>query len=521
MTFLRTKPSLTYSGLTVVLSNPSRFDKVRLLTSGGGHVLNDFCLRPELNVMQCDIRVADDPAPLLPGTRCVVVLGEYAMHKLLPATRQNTLNEMRGSFQTYQGLPAIPSFYPQDAADPKNFEKEFNAEHMTFAEEDSGEGDEEDDGKTHGRTDRKNYAFWMRADLRKAKYILKNGLPPVEPEPQYVNSPSSQQLIDVLSTTKDCFMDFDIETDYEEQNLQCFSFTFDGKVVYNVPILDYNYQPAYSHLPQIFRALAKSFKRNVLVAHNGACFDFIVLPGKYRIPIYEVYDTMCAMHRCFPTIEKSLGHCTSYWTWQQFHKDEDSRGYRTPEQMKQRMAYCGKDVFTMHLIRKAIAAYAKTIPGLEDSINTVMKQIVPYITTTLQGIRYDETLRQSMRAENDRLMEQYLRMIKILIGETGLVEVQSCLKGKAKAFPGSNKQCVQYFHNILGYPIVHRSKPDKHGVRNPSLAKQAMYKLRLKHNNPVIDLCNLYRGVKLETTTPLGFYPWKNDKGEVNREVLL
>jgi len=810
MTYLRTKPSLTYSGLTVVLSNPSRFDKVRLLTAGGGHVLNDFCLRPELNVMQCDVRVADDPSPLLPNTKCLIVLGEYAMHKLLPATRQNTLNEMRGSLQQYQGLPAIPSFYPQDAADPKNFEKDYNEAHMVFADEDEGSENDEEDGKTHGRTDRKNYAFWMRADIKKAKWILKNGLPPIEPEPQYVNNPSSQDLIEVLSTTKDCFMDFDIETDYEEQNLQCFSFTFDGRVVYNVPVLDYNYKPAYGALPQILRALSCAIKNNTLVAHNGACFDFLVLPYKYRIPVYNVFDTMCAMHRCFPTVEKSLGHCftgeslvdtlcgkvaikdlvgkkdftvwswkngnpfpakvnnvfktkektsivrvhlwrktnngegfnyektyidctpehlflvddkwvkaedlsngvkltrlrihygkeykqydrivyknsngedvrervhkyvfeclfwktnkyvhhvdedkhnnepnnlkeltekehntlhmsllhkkkditscvvgtfkngitgqwdilkketleklynsgmsqaeiakiynttqasirlllkkheikirsqkegqrlfyaknknctvlgveylkdlqdvycmevedthcfsvnnvivhncTSYWTWQQFHKDEDSRGYRTPEQMKQRMAYCGKDVFTMHLIRKAIMAYAKTVPGLEHSIATVMKQIVPYIATTLQGIGYDETLRQSMRAENDALMEQYLRMIRILIGETGLLEVQSCLKGKAKAFPGSNKQCVQYFHNILGYPIVHRSKPDKNGVRNPSLAKQAMFKLRLKHNNPVIDICNLYRGVKLETTTPLGFYPWKDDNNKI------
>jgi hypothetical protein len=116
-------------------------------------------------------------------------------------------------------------------------------------------------------------------------------------------------------------------------------------------------------------------------------------------------------------------------------------------------------------------------------------------------------------------MEQYMRMIKILIGPVGMQEVQSCIKGKPGAFPASNKQCVNYFHNILGYPVVHRSKPDKEGQRNPSLAKQAMFKLRLIRDNPVIDLINLYRGVKLETSTPLGFIPWKDGDGKiVNRD---
>lgn len=513
---LRSKPTLTYSGLTIVLSNPSRFDKARLLSGGGGHVLNDFCLRPELNVMQCDIRVADDPSPWLPNTKCILLLGEYALHKFLPRTRLNSLNEMRGTLYSVDGIPAIGSFYPQDAADPKNFEAQFNKDHKVFeAEDESGDDDEKDDGKTHGNTKRKNYAFWLRADIRKCKHVLKFGVPKLEPEPEYVNYPSSQDLVHVLTTNKDGVMDFDIETDYEEQNLQCFSFTFDGRTVFNVPVLDYNYTPAYGNLHHIIRALCVAIKSNTLVAHNGATFDFIVLGYKYRIPVYSVYDTLAAMHRCFPTVEKSLGHCVSYWTWQPFHKDEDSRGYRTKEQMLDRMKYCGKDVFTMRLVREGITKYAKTIPGLEHSIQTVMDSIVPYVTTTLQGILVNEELRQKMRYENDRLMEQYIRMIKILVGEEGLKEVQSCVKGKASALPGSNKQCVNYFHNILGYPVVHRSKPDQHGVRNPSLAKQAMFKLRLKHENPVIDICNLYRGVKLETTVPLGFIPWKDDNNKI------
>ena len=77
----------------------------------------------------------------------------------------------------------------------------------------------------------------------------------------------------------------DIETDYEEQNLQCFAFSFDGITIYSVPILDFNYRWAYSSAHLILRALAVAIRDNILVAHNGASFDFFVLAFKYKIVI--------------------------------------------------------------------------------------------------------------------------------------------------------------------------------------------------------------------------------------------
>ena len=104
---LRTKPKFKYCGLTLILSNPSRFDRTNLLTASGGHAFNE-CLRPDFNTMHCDVRVVEDKSPLLEGTKCVMVLGEYAMLWCLPDTKGNTLNELRGSVLQYQGLPCIP-----------------------------------------------------------------------------------------------------------------------------------------------------------------------------------------------------------------------------------------------------------------------------------------------------------------------------------------------------------------------------------------------------------------------------
>lgn len=76
--------------------------------------------------------------------------------------------------------------------------------------------------------------------------------------------------------------------------------------------------------------------------------------------------------------------------------------------------------------------------------------------------------------------------------------------------PGSNKQCCTYFHDMLGYPVISRGKETKKGTRNASLAKQNMYKLRLRFDNPVIDFCLAYRELAKESGS-LKFNPWIDD----------
>lgn len=516
---LRNSPRLRYSGLTVVLSNQSRFDKVSLLTSTGGVLFNSL-LNPEYNQMQADIRVMEDRSPLIEGTKCILTLGEFAMKDWIPETRNNSLNEMRGSPCYVNNIPAMASFYPQDACDIKNYEGENNILSKEYTGEDEAESENssEDDAKQFSNTRQSNYAFWLRCDVAKCKKLLRQTNPrwDIEDQPIYKIYPSSDEVIQTLTQTKEHYFYFDIETDYEEQNLLCFSFAFwkDGDrniTILSVPILNHNYQWAYSALVFIIKALVIAIRDNILVSHNGAGFDFLVLGMKYHIPIYRVYDTMLAQHRIFPSIEKSLGHCTSYWTMQRFHKDQDSYAYVTQQHMMDKLKYCGKDVFTMFLIHQAQMKFAKTIPGLESSIALVNRSIRPYLICTLNGIRYDQEKLNAICKENDLLMEQYLRIINMLIGEVGLVECKKAIKsGKAKAFPSSNKQVCNYFHDQLGYPVVFRSK--KTGF--PSLGKQILYKLALKHpDNPVVLFTNLYRKVQKEYSS-LRFIPFKDDAGK-------
>jgi hypothetical protein len=510
---LRNKPKVQYCGLTVIMSNPSRFDKVSLLTSGGGDLFNNYCLRPDYNQMQCDIRLTDDKSPFLEGTKAVLVLGERAMHEWLPMTRNNTLNELRGGLYHIGNIPVICSFLPQDATDAMNWESRFNSLAGDYSGDEDEGGSEEDkdegDVKSAGKTSRKNYAFWIHMDTKKVKKLLK-GFVPVKKQPNIIIQPSSKDVIDALQLHKDKPFFFDIETNYERQDMLCFAFSWDANTVWSVPTIDYNYQWAYPDLPNIIRHLALCISRNIVVAHNGSNFDGLVMGLKYRIPIVRMYDTMLALHRCYPSVEKSLMHGISLMTWENFHKDMDSHCYRTSKNMYDKLHYCGRDVYGMVLLYNAIQEFAAKIPGLADSIASVQRAIRPYLTTTMQGIRYDETKAAAIRKENDKLMMQYNRMINLLIGEQGMTMVRSAVKGKAKLMPGSNTQCSNYFHELLGYPVIARS-PD---TQKPMLGKKTLYRLQLKHPNPVIKFINMYRQTQKETSA-IAFRPFRDDANNI------
>jgi hypothetical protein len=514
---LRTKPKLKYCGLTVILSNPSRFDKVSLLCGSGGVLFNQL-LQPHYNVMQCDIRDLDCKDDFVEGTKCILLLGEKAMHTFLPESNGNTLNEMRGSPFYYSNIPTICSFLPQDAADIKNWEKDLNKQ--AAQEEDESEDDEGGDEKSLSKTKRANYAFFLGRDILKCKNQLmhadRGSKWPSDIPVNYHIFPPSQTIIDILTNTKGKYMGFDIETDYEEQNLLCFSFSFfDSSTqtveVYSVPTINNDYKPAYSAIPYIIKALSIAFQNNTVVAHNGSGFDFLVMCYKYSLPIRQIEDTMVMHHRCFPEIEQSLGHCVSLYTHQPFHKDSDSRAYFTHQHMMDKLKYCAKDVYTLVLIHKEITRYAKTIPGLTESIACANRSLYSYLVCSLTGIRYKEEKVKEMIEVNDKLMMQYLKMIEILIGPTSWLEIKKAVKGKAKAFAGSNTQCCKYFHDMLGY-VVLRTSPK---TGKPSLAKQLIFKLALKYpDNPVLRLVIMYRETQKETSS-LKFIPWKDDNNKI------
>lgn len=521
---LRHKPQYTYNGLTVILSNKSRLDETRLLNGNGGGFFEE-CIQPDFTRYHCDIRLKEDLSPFLPGTKCILLCGETAC-RLWTRNTELTIGAARGSVFYYDGrftgqdctIPMIPSFFPQDCVDIKNYEKEYNSQDDANISDDDGEDEDGNPKRRHGKTARRNYAFFFRKDIQKCKHILGKGIPKRLFEPIYQYHPQSDFIIDKLQTTKDTQLFLDLETYYPLPRIQCVGISFGTEPnIYVIPFYSHDCSWAYSCLPHVLRALAVGIANNITVAHNGANFDFPVLAWQYRIPIGKrVEDTMIMTHRCFPDVEKSLGHLTSLWTWEPFHKDEGEGGYNTPSQVYDKMVYCGKDIFTMKLAYFAMLEYAKTRPGLLESMRQGNASIRPYLTTMLQGFRFKEEILRETMAENDKLMTQYWRFIKYLVGEHNLPVIQ----GKSKMpMPSSNPQCTRYFHDLLGYPVVGRGKETKTGERNPSLGKKNLLKLRLKHENPVIDLCMAYREVQKESGS-LKFTPFNFNNKSIYQKPL-
>jgi hypothetical protein len=496
---MRHLPSKEYCGLTIVLSQPSRQDLTTLLSGYAGVFFNQDCLASLTSRWRCDIRTADTlGAGLLPNTKAILLLGERSLHEWADGYSEYSINELRGTpLRNKFGVPVICSYSPQDAIDPQDYESKFNSALTSKDEEREGGGEDEvNTKKRHGKTRRANFRFFLAKDVKKILYGMEDANRTKSHVYDIDIYPQLHAVLKVLEETKGSNFYLDIETD-SNQNMLCFGFSFEGDTpVYTVPVLRYDYALAYGDSTfRLFRALAKAIMNNTTVVHNSM-FDLYVLSTKYSLPFtWNIYDTMLSQHRCFPEAEKSLGHCLSIWPsiWEPFHKDEGIFEPQNLHQEKQLWSYNAKDVAAMKWIRAAQLSYADDIKGLRESIDQSNRSIYPFLLNTLLGMKFDESKRQKMIADNDKLMNGYQRALNYLVGP------------EMELLATSSKSCVRYFHDALNYPIVGRSKK----TEEPSLGEIELLKLKQKFPfNVAIDFCIKYRQRKKETGS-LGFTPWK------------
>jgi len=489
----RMNPTKEYRGITLVVSHPSRFDNQKQLLSGTAGKFVKSCLGNKFSLDHTEVRILGDTGIIRSGTKVIVALGEKAHNFYIKTSDTDyLLQEARGTPKVCKYITGMreitgiirsdttdiictSTFAYQDCFDQVDYEARFNP----YASHEASNKDEVGDEKRrHGKTQRKNYRFWFKSDMLRARKWATRGLLP-EVKTQFHLVPTLELVEQVLRQNEGRDLFLDIETMPPTLEMSCFGFGFDTKNVYVVPLVNFRYEGVYSPtaLNRILRALVFAMSRNQTVAHNGKSFDYLVLARKYHLPLgRKLYDTMLAHHRCFPFIERSLGHCGSYWTEETFHKDEGIFNPHNTKQQEQLWMYCAKDVRLMMLIKEGIDTYASIRPGVKASIEQVSKSIRPYIIVELTGIKVDEERMLKLKKDIDVRLNFYLRMLKELVG----YDIN----------PGSPPQLAKYFHDELCYPIVMKSK--KTGLA--SLAKDSMYKLKLAHDkNAVIDVCLAYR----------------------------
>ena len=377
-------PTIDYCGLTIILGKPSRFDTHKLLSGHAGYLFTKY-LHPAI-VESISLQVATEPVTILPNTKVVLLLGDEAVAKYYPIEdgKPTTLNDARGNpAMGKDGVIYICSYAPQDAADVKDYES---------PEGDDDDGEDLDDSssvKSHGVTKRRNWKWWLKADIKKAFYLAKHGMAPEE-DFNIKLYPEIDEVINTLLTTHGEYLYLDIET-AAQQTLTCVGFNFsDSKNVYVVPWKTYQNTLTYSDnlCRKFIQALAVAMGRNTVVCHNAA-FDLLVLAYKYKIPLpRKVEDTMLMWHRCYPEVEKSLGHLISYFLNRRYHKGEGIYSPHNATQELQLYTYNGKDIVTTRGIHIGLKAeLVKT--GAEKSADWANRMLRPYLTATLRGIKTD------------------------------------------------------------------------------------------------------------------------------------
>lgn len=453
---MRTPPSQPYSGLTIVIDKPSRFDTERLLTGQPEQWLSEV-LSP-ITLAACDVRDVSCNEPFLPGTTKVALLGAKAAEKY----SQNP--SLHGYPAHARGIPAVVGHYPQDCCDHRGIES---------SEDEDEEMTSDRETKDYAPTKRANFRFWTEWHLKKFLFSCSPRLKDIQPK----FFPHAKDIISTLHNIRNEDLYLDIETSRLHRCLTCigFSSTSLWPRVYCVPVYLSTGALAYQDFSGVYKAFASAFlsQGNTVVAHN-ASFDLLVLHAFYKFPLPSAtYDTLLANHRAFPEIEKSLGHAIAQWTWQPYHKDTNTEALNS-RQEQQLWLYNCKDVYTLKLIKDAQTAYAQGITGLNASIAQANSMICPYLRNSVTGMNIDRASVLEAATMLRKHTALYAKVCEILVGN--------------KFNPGSPKQCKEYFHDLLHYPVVERSS-----VGAPKLGRKQLYQLLVKYDNPLINAILFYR----------------------------
>jgi hypothetical protein len=488
-------PKLAYNGLTIILGESSRFDTDKLISGRVGDWF-DKILTP-FSRLNCDIRLAAEPSPLIDGTKLLLLLGQKALDRYI--TGYSLLTYRGSPIELPNGLLAIPTISPQDTFDRKNYENPEDEE------SDAEKGEEKDSQKTK----RKNFKFWFYSDIRKTIRTLESGTTKY-PRVEFKYSPQPQTLISKLEEWKEGFLCVDIETDpaqnvtvfsilFSESNVLDYSKTYE---VFVIPFKRYDNSVLYTALDycHIFRALTFAFRRNTVVGHNLS-FDLFVLLFKYFInPPVKIFDTMIAHHRCHPEIEKSLAHVISYYTDLVYHKDEGVFNPRNFDQEQKLWSYNGKDVWTTWLVFCAQQEEISKL-GTRSSVEQGCGTIRSILAMQYEGCYADKDKMCKIVDGSDAKFEQIKRLIKLFTGRN--------------INPRSVDNVSDYLYKTLKLPKLatkKKAKERKDGKDLGPTGEDVLLKLLLKTNLPSIRLILEGRKIAKQASSLREVRLWRGDR---------
>ena len=505
---LRTKPFTKYSGLTMILSHPGRFDTPQdgpqnLCSGPAGRLIEDALSPTPIGRFGVDFRTAFCQEPLLEGTKVVLLMGERAA--ALQGVPVEKFKAWRGAPIERNGLIYIPTFHPQDACDKyvayedatiRRFYKDAAGE--VKEEERKSDEDVEDEvsSKEYGKTARGNFYFWTKFDIRKSVRLLQTKLSVPTTKYHILYSPKDGTSI-LKSIPEGLPLYLDLETDPLSGRIICIGFSTSLSDTYSVAIQPRMYGSVEnpSEICEFLRQLVLLFDRCSQIIIHNAQFDLFILAWLYRLPIpkqAKIYDTMVSHHRLYGGVEKSLGHCISLYTDLPYHKDEAIFTPNNHAQLTQLLTYNAKDVFTMALVHLEQLHQASQIEGLLPSVKQANSILRPLLLKAIRGMRIDS-------ARLCSTIDDY-RARATIIEE----QIVPRLSGLAKLNVRSPIQVAKLLYDDWGL-----SKPIG---KNVSLTgKETIFKVAIKYPLPTLKAIVKAR-MDHHSASQLSFKLWREDR---------
>lgn len=497
----------TYSGLSIVLDKPSRHDTPGNILSGyaGEYFWKQLLKGSYITRHNCEYRtvaqlgaVATSQPTFREDTRVVLALGQDSVDRLTGTHGKYKLMHLRGSpIQLASNGPVIvPTFTPQDVADRKDYGGAVTGEDGAHHESDEDD-DEGGDAKEYQQTKRRNWRWWMTRDIEKALGYLKSGYKKPAPD-QLVINPGLDSWVRWLATLDGQTVFIDLETNPLRQ-LTAIGVSNMEEVAFSIPFHGIDNQLVWStsQIYTIYRALARLFARCTVVGHNSSSFDLVLLATHYGIPLpRRTADTMLMQHRCYPLVEKSLGHCISLYTNHTFHKDEGLYLAHNATQLKQLLTYNAKDVARTAEVYKALQLRLLSTRALDSAIQA-NESIVPYATATCLGARLDIPTLEHLHASYLARYDQLCRILRLLTGRN--------------LNPRSWKQVDQYYYGNKENPEQDGGLGYKRPSTGSTTGLKVLLKLYGKYGTPSLRVILAARAAG-KSASALQFRLWRGDR---------
>lgn len=331
-------------------------------------------------------------------------------------------------------------------------------------------------------------------DFEKAFHIASYGWEPSSPDILYL--PTYRQVINKLTyyIEKKPLLVCDIENFYGTKipaldgQMTCIGFAESPKEAFVIHFIHETKSktPAWSidEEVEIWKLLRRVLEECPLIGHNACHFDHYMLADKYGIDANFIHDTMFMQWSLYAEFPKSLGFCSSLYTYNSYWKDELSLARKGIIPKWKEFEYNGRDCAIN------MEVYEKLKEELLSPKNKEVKAHYEFNIKTSKAYQYMSFM--GAKINKEKLQEKIEEISKeIEESQTKLGDLY-----KLDINPKSPKQVGDYIYKTLELPKKFNSVKQADGTVRKSLSTDYLTVLKLSHEYPQYKALRLIGNIR-------------------------